>query len=66
MPFFGEQMIGLLDHLEVDEAVLGGTSLGANAALEAAVRAPSACAAWSSRCRCSTTRCWAARSPSRR
>ena len=27
---------------------------------------PSACAAWSSRCPCSTTRCWAARSPSRR
>ena len=40
MPFFGEQMIALLDHLEVDEAVLGGTSLGANATLEAAVRAP--------------------------
>ena len=40
MPFFGQQMIALLDHLEVDEAVLGGTSLGANATLEAAVRAP--------------------------
>jgi pimeloyl-ACP methyl ester carboxylesterase len=40
MTFFGEQMIGLLDHLEVDEAVLGGTSLGANATLEAAVHAP--------------------------
>src|SRR6185437_5626573 len=40
MPFFGEQMIALLDHLEVDQAVLGGTSLGANATLEAAVRAP--------------------------
>ena len=40
MPFFGEQMIALLDHLEVDEAVLGGTSLGANATLEAAVHAP--------------------------
>jgi pimeloyl-ACP methyl ester carboxylesterase len=40
MPFFGEQMIALLDHLEVEQAVLGGTSLGANATLEAAVRAP--------------------------
>ena len=33
-------MIALLDHLELDEAVLGGTSLGANATLEAAVHAP--------------------------
>jgi pimeloyl-ACP methyl ester carboxylesterase len=40
MSFFGEQMIALLDHLELDEAVLGGTSLGANAALEAAAHAP--------------------------
>ena len=40
MPFFGQQMIALLDHLELDEAVLGGTSLGANATLEAAVHAP--------------------------
>jgi pimeloyl-ACP methyl ester carboxylesterase len=40
MSFFGEQMIGLLDHLELDEAVLGGTSLGANATLEAAAQAP--------------------------
>jgi pimeloyl-ACP methyl ester carboxylesterase len=40
MPFFGEQIIALLDHLEVDEAVLVGTSLGANATLEAAARAP--------------------------
>jgi pimeloyl-ACP methyl ester carboxylesterase len=40
MSFFGEQMIALLDHLEVDEAVIGGTSLGANATLEAAVHAP--------------------------
>jgi len=40
MPFFGQQIIALLDHLEVDEAVLGGTSLGANATLEAAVHAP--------------------------
>jgi pimeloyl-ACP methyl ester carboxylesterase len=40
MNFFGEQMIGLLDHLELDEAILGGTSLGANATLEAAAHAP--------------------------
>jgi pimeloyl-ACP methyl ester carboxylesterase len=40
MSFFGEQMIGLLDHLELDEAVLGGTSLGANSTLEAAAHAP--------------------------
>jgi pimeloyl-ACP methyl ester carboxylesterase len=40
MTFFGEQMIALLDHLEVDEAVLAGTSLGANATLEAAAHAP--------------------------
>jgi pimeloyl-ACP methyl ester carboxylesterase len=40
MPFFGEQVIGLLDHLEVDEAVIAGTSLGANTALEAAAARP--------------------------
>ena len=40
MSFFGEQMIGLLDHLGLDEAILGGTSLGANSTLEAAAHAP--------------------------
>jgi pimeloyl-ACP methyl ester carboxylesterase len=40
MPFFGEQAIALLDHLEVDEAVLAGTSLGANTTLEAAAAHP--------------------------
>jgi pimeloyl-ACP methyl ester carboxylesterase len=40
MPFFGEQVIALLDHLEVDEAVLAGTSLGANTSLEAAAAHP--------------------------
>lgn len=40
MALFGEQTIALLDHLGVERAVVGGTSLGANAALEAAVRAP--------------------------
>ena len=40
MPFFAEQVIGLMDHLELDEAVVGGTSLGANATLEVASKAP--------------------------
>jgi pimeloyl-ACP methyl ester carboxylesterase len=40
MPFFGAQVIALLDHLGVDEAVLAGTSLGANTTLEAAARHP--------------------------
>jgi pimeloyl-ACP methyl ester carboxylesterase len=35
-----EQVIALLDHLELDEAVVGGTSLGANATLEVAAAAP--------------------------
>jgi pimeloyl-ACP methyl ester carboxylesterase len=40
MTTFGRQAIGLLDHVGVERAVLGGTSLGANAALEAAAAAP--------------------------
>jgi pimeloyl-ACP methyl ester carboxylesterase len=40
MTFFGEQVIALLDHLEIEEAVVLGTSLGANTALEAAALAP--------------------------
>jgi pimeloyl-ACP methyl ester carboxylesterase len=40
MPLFGRQAVALLDHLEIDEAVVGGTSLGANVTLEAAVHAP--------------------------
>jgi pimeloyl-ACP methyl ester carboxylesterase len=40
MPLFGEQIVALLDHLEIEEAVIGGTSLGANAALEVADLAP--------------------------
>src|SRR5687768_1295356 len=40
MTYFGEQTIGLLDHLEVEQAVVMGTSLGANTALEAAAFAP--------------------------
>ena len=35
MPLFGAQTLALLDHLEIDQAVLGGTSLGANTTLEA-------------------------------
>jgi len=40
MTFFAEQVVALLDHLEVDEAVIAGTSLGANTALEVAALAP--------------------------
>jgi pimeloyl-ACP methyl ester carboxylesterase len=40
MTTFGRQVIGLLDHVELKQAVIGGTSLGANAALEAAVASP--------------------------
>jgi pimeloyl-ACP methyl ester carboxylesterase len=40
MPLFAEQAVALLDHLDIDEAVVGGTSLGANVTLEAAALAP--------------------------
>jgi pimeloyl-ACP methyl ester carboxylesterase len=40
MPLFAEQVVALLDHLELERAVVGGTSLGANIALELAVRHP--------------------------
>src|SRR4051812_32898692 len=40
MPIFARQVIALLDHLEVDQAVIGGTSLRANVTLEVAVAAP--------------------------
>jgi pimeloyl-ACP methyl ester carboxylesterase len=40
MTAFAEQVVGLLDHLGVDRAVVGGTSLGANVSLEVAVLAP--------------------------
>ena len=36
MAFFAEQVIALMDHLELEQAVVMGTSLGANAALEIA------------------------------
>jgi pimeloyl-ACP methyl ester carboxylesterase len=40
MTSFGGDVLALLDHLGVAQAVVGGTSLGANVALEAAVAAP--------------------------
>jgi pimeloyl-ACP methyl ester carboxylesterase len=40
MAFYGEQVIALMDHLQIDEAVVMGTSLGANAALEIAASKP--------------------------
>jgi pimeloyl-ACP methyl ester carboxylesterase len=40
MTLFGRQTIALLDHAGVDQAVIGGTSLGANVTLEAAAAAP--------------------------
>ncbi|MGH2984106.1 MAG: alpha/beta fold hydrolase [Solirubrobacterales bacterium] len=36
MTFFAQQVVALLDHLELDQAVIGGTSLGANTTLETA------------------------------
>jgi len=40
MPLFARQVVALLDHLEQPSAVVGGTSLGANVALELAARHP--------------------------
>jgi pimeloyl-ACP methyl ester carboxylesterase len=40
MTIFGRQAIALLDDVDVEQAVIGGTSLGANATLEAAAAAP--------------------------
>lgn len=37
---FGEQLVALMDHLELDQAVIMGTSLGANASLQVAATAP--------------------------
>jgi len=37
---FAEQTIALLDHLQIDQAVVGGTSLGANVTLSVAAEAP--------------------------
>ena len=40
MTAFGEQVVALLDHLGAEQAVIGGTSLGANVSLEVADIAP--------------------------
>ncbi len=40
MTLFAEQALALLDHLELEEAIVGGTSLGANITLELACLAP--------------------------
>jgi len=40
MSLYGQQVIALLDHLDIDRAVLAGTSLGANTVLEAGALAP--------------------------
>ena len=40
MPQFGADAIALMDHLGIERAVIGGTSLGANVALEAACAEP--------------------------
>ena len=40
MGIFAQQLIALLDHLQIDEAAVMGTSLGANTALELAAVAP--------------------------
>jgi pimeloyl-ACP methyl ester carboxylesterase len=40
MPLFAYQVIALLDHLDLETAVVGGTSLGANVSLQMAVRFP--------------------------
>jgi pimeloyl-ACP methyl ester carboxylesterase len=40
MTFFARQIEALMDHLDIDEAVVGGTSLGANTTLEFAYLSP--------------------------
>ncbi|MGA2321890.1 MAG: alpha/beta fold hydrolase [Solirubrobacteraceae bacterium] len=40
MHFFGEQVVALMDHLQIEQAVVMGTSLGANTALEIALTKP--------------------------
>ncbi|MDO8186338.1 alpha/beta hydrolase [Conexibacter sp. JD483] len=40
MTAFGGQVVGLLDHLGIEQAVVGGASLGANVTLEVAAAAP--------------------------
>ena len=40
MPLFARQVVALIEHLGLDAAVVGGTSLGANVALELATASP--------------------------
>jgi len=40
MQIFGQQVIALMDHLQIEQAVVMGTSLGANTALEVALAHP--------------------------
>jgi pimeloyl-ACP methyl ester carboxylesterase len=40
MLYFADQVVGLLDHLGIKQAVIGGTSLGANVTLETAYQSP--------------------------
>jgi pimeloyl-ACP methyl ester carboxylesterase len=40
MANYGREVVALLDHLEIEQAVVMGTSLGANAALEVAAASP--------------------------
>ena len=40
MQLFAQDTVALLDHLEIEQAVVGGTSLGANITLEVAALAP--------------------------
>src|SRR6478672_9550342 len=40
MAFYAEQVVALMDHLGINQAVVMGTSLGANAALEVAASSP--------------------------
>ena len=43
MTFFAQQVVGLLDHLELERAVIGGTSLGANTTWRRRTSSPSGC-----------------------
>jgi pimeloyl-ACP methyl ester carboxylesterase len=40
LDFLGEQVVALLDHLGLDQAIVGGVSLGANVTLQVATTAP--------------------------
>jgi pimeloyl-ACP methyl ester carboxylesterase len=40
MYIFGRQVVALMDHLQIEQAVVMGTSLGANTALEVALASP--------------------------